>query len=168
MNRRMEEWKSIDGNAERRIYEVSNYGRVRSITKHGIITYLKPGIVDGYECVRVYGKNQRIHRLVANAFIPNEEMLPVVNHKDFNRRNNYVENLEWCTSHYNSLYSSKNLRIPHKVKPPNTGEKYIHKYSKNGYRVYFRRVDGTFYDKSFRTLEQAIEARDKAVGSHYE
>ena len=57
-------------------------------------------------------KTIKTHRLVAIAFLPNPENLPDVNHKDFNRRNNNVENLEWCTEKYNTQYTSKyNLDI---------------------------------------------------------
>lgn len=64
---------------------------------------------DGYMQVTVGIGNQRtkisVHRLVALAFIPNPDNLPEVNHKDFNRKNNSVYNLEWCTHLYNIKYS---------------------------------------------------------------
>ena len=49
-------------------------------------------------------KNKRVHRLVAEAFIPNPNLYPIINHKDENRSNNNIENLEWCTAKYNSTY----------------------------------------------------------------
>ena len=84
---------------------MSNLGRVKN--KHGRI--LKPEIRTGYYSVdlRKNGKRYkfRIHRLVAEAFIPNPDDLPEVNHKDENKLNNIASNLEWCDSTYNTHYS---------------------------------------------------------------
>ena len=88
-------------------YAVSNLGNVMNI-KTGRI--LKPGFsTDGYLLV-VLSKNgerktYRVHRLVASAFIPNPFNYPQVNHKDEDKTNNCVNNLEWCTAQYNSEYS---------------------------------------------------------------
>jgi group I intron endonuclease len=56
------------------------------------------------------GKNYKVHRLVAMAFIPNPDNLPIINHKDENPSNNNVNNLEWCTYEYNNNYGTKNKR----------------------------------------------------------
>lgn len=71
---------------------------------------LKPGYRDGgYQMVVLFkdgvGKSASVHRLVAEAFIPNPDNLPEINHKDENPANNRVENLEWCTRQYNIEYS---------------------------------------------------------------
>ena len=68
---------------------------------------IKPRIMkNGYLCVNLWKKckvkTKKIHRLVAETYIPNNDNLPCVNHKDGNKLNNNVENLEWCTYSYNS------------------------------------------------------------------
>lgn len=86
-------------------YEISNTGIFRN-RKTG--RNLKYFLSNGYERVRVTYKGNklslRIHRLVAQAFIPNPLNLPIINHKDGNRRNNSIDNLEWCTIEYNNLH----------------------------------------------------------------
>lgn len=101
----MEEWKTISVNSN---YFISNYGRVKN-AKGQII---KPFINHkGYLKISLYNKQLhksekfRINRLVAIAFIPNPENLPVVNHIDEDKQNNFVNNLEWCSVKYNNIYS---------------------------------------------------------------
>lgn len=121
-----EKWKDIK-NYEG-LYQVSNLGRVRSlnhIRKNGksennvYITkgrILKAAIQNvGYMFV-VLSKNgktkgYRVHRLVAEAFIPNPNNYKCVNHKDENKQNNCVNNLEWCTHEYNNNYGTKPMKI---------------------------------------------------------
>lgn len=101
-------------------YEVSNLGNVRALPRtitriDGIeITYDKPHVTirqnaDGYMIVRLSKNGVRkqfnVHRLVAEAFIPNMDNLPEVNHIDANRANNCVDNLEWCTHRDNVRYA---------------------------------------------------------------
>ena len=102
-------WKNIVGLEGR--YMVSNLGRVKSLA-HGQERILKGQISDrGYHTVmlRVDGHNKmyKVHRLVAIAFLDNPNHLPEVNHKDENRLNNVVDNLEWCTHHYNVCYGHR-------------------------------------------------------------
>lgn len=59
--------------------------------------------------------NVKIHRIVATAFIPNPNNLPQVNHKDENKKNNHLENLEWCTPKYNMEYGTRMNKIFKKV-----------------------------------------------------
>lgn len=101
------------------LYSVTDEGDVisnRRVIRNGRREYarepivLKPGYRDGgYQMVVLFrdgvGKCASVHRLVAEAFIPNPDDLPEVNHKDENPANNRVENLEWCTRQYNIEYS---------------------------------------------------------------
>lgn len=89
-------------------YEVSNLGRVRNKEKR-ILKFSKS---HGYYHIvfSIKGKQltRTIHRLVAEAFIPNPNNYPCVNHKDEVRTNNKVDNLEWCTYEYNLNYGNRN------------------------------------------------------------
>lgn len=111
-------WKPVVGYEG--LYEVSNLGRIRSCDR--IVKYsngrihnyksviLKPNILNtGYKqvglCKNGKQTNCSVHRLVAQAFIPNPNNLPVVNHINEIKTDNKAENLEWCTQKYNIYYS---------------------------------------------------------------
>ena len=112
-----EEWRDIEGYEG--LYQVSNLGRVRSLNcrgHKGCIGILTPRLDGkGYEMVALYkegkARNTKVHRLVAQAFIPNPNNYPQVNHKDENKTNNDVKNLEWCTNEYNHNYGTRNERV---------------------------------------------------------
>lgn len=123
----MEEvWKDIKGYEG--LYQVSNLGRVKSLPriKYGRIkisreTILVPILIKAsrYYQVNMYLKGIRkkfsIHRLVAQAFIPNPSNHPFINHKDETRDNNNVNNLEWCTAKYNTNYGTAIKRRAAKI-----------------------------------------------------
>jgi hypothetical protein len=99
MVRMKEIWKTIEGHN----YEVSNFGRIRN-KKTKRISKLE--IHDGrYYRVKLNNRNYKVHRLVALYFIPNPDNKPEINHKDGNKLNNCVDNLEWCTPEENMIHA---------------------------------------------------------------
>ena len=90
----MKEWREIDGFPN---YMVSNTGEIKSLN------YNKTG----KEKVLI----PLIHRLVAQAFLPNPNGCRIINHKDENRSNNSVNNLEWCSHKYNLNYGNRNSKL---------------------------------------------------------
>lgn len=107
-----EEWKNISGYEE--LYKISNYGRMMSyhIDKSGRLMNLYKS-TKGYKVVdlRKLGhppRSMNISRLVALTFIPNPENKPCVNHKDGNKLNDFVKNLDWCTYSENTIHAINN------------------------------------------------------------
>ena len=108
----MEEiWKDISGYEG--LYQVSNFGNVKSLnwrrTGKPKNLYLKAhnrGYLQVELAKNGVKKSFMVHRLVAEAFIKNPNGFPVINHKDEDKANNSVENLEWCDNRYNKTYSS--------------------------------------------------------------
>lgn len=106
----MEIWRPISGYEG--LYEVSDKGRIRAQSQYRSwktpisLTLMNTGYLRARLCKNGKGRGYSVHRLVAEAFIPNPDNLPLVNHKDEDKTNNCVENLEWCTHSYNSKYSA--------------------------------------------------------------
>ena len=95
-----------------KLYEVSMSGRIRSLYNYrGKYHILKPRLKKGYLQIGLRKNNKRcwysVHRIVAKTFIPNPDNLPCVNHKNQNKLDNSVYNLEWCTYHYNNIYGDR-------------------------------------------------------------
>lgn len=108
----MEEWRAVKGYEG--LYEVSNTGKVRSLYRYK--KELKPMKArNGYLRVDLFNDKGRkqfsIHRLVATAFIENPGNLPQVNHKDENKENNHVDNLEWCSQQANNTHGTRLRRM---------------------------------------------------------
>ena len=113
----MEMFKYVYLNNEKTNFMISSKGRIFSLNfnKSGEIKELKTTLnKDGHKQItlKFKGKNysRRIHRLVAEAFIPNPNCLPQVNHIDEDKSNNRCDNLEWCDSKYNCNYGSRNKK----------------------------------------------------------
>lgn len=141
----IENWKPVVGYDG--LYEVSDWGRVRSLDcykpfrcgrrfyKGKLITQYK-NVRNGYKQVHlcdITKKLHNVHRLVAEAFLPNPDNLPCVNHKNEDRTDNRVENLEWCTQKYNINYGTCIEKI-HKAQT-NNKERYrktVYMYTLNG------------------------------------
>ena len=117
----LEQWRDVKGYEGQ--YEISSWGNVRAYpTKTWKYTRFPKTTKDkdGYARLCLYKKNHRkgflIHRLIAEAFIPNPDNLPCINHKDENPRNNSVYNLEWCTRAYNNRYGTGPERVSQTLK----------------------------------------------------
>jgi len=113
-------WKDIPKTGKSNMnYQVSNLGRVKRLPgsfiswnrfKHCVTNVkekiLKHGVDQkGYHVVVLYGKMIKVHRLVAIAFLSNEENHPIINHINSITSDNRVENLEWCTYSHNAIHS---------------------------------------------------------------
>ena len=138
-------WKDIKGYEG--LYQVSTLGRIKRITFiNNMINKPQDKLLSlkkidnlGYKtvclCKNNQLKNKRIHRLVAETFLPNSKNLPCVNHIDGNKQNNYVSNLEWCTHSYNTKHALKSNLInteKHKKAAQNNikiAQKYAYKHS---------------------------------------
>lgn len=102
-----EEWKNIDGYEN---YEASSFGNIRNKNTGRI---LKASSKGGYYSVglsNIKTKSFRVHQLVAKAFIPNPENKPQINHKDKNKLNNNINNLEWMSNKENSIHRSAGVK----------------------------------------------------------
>lgn len=150
----MEVWKEIEGFDKG--YKVSNLGNVFSEKTNKILKPTKDR--GGYRIVGLYKNKkrhfQKVHRLVAKAFIENPNEYPQVNHIDCCNTNNKADNLEWCTAMYNtqSVNSTKNI-----------GCVYFDK-SNNRWRFIIN-INGKRTQKNFETQEEADSYRVRYIAS---
>ena len=155
-------------------YYVDDSGKVYS-KKYGYLKELKQYPKTHsylYVALSENGKKHylRVHRLVAETFIPNPLNLLEVNHKDENKLNNHVSNLEWCTSHYNKVYGDRREKVARKVSDPNiqrknnsSGRKGVCKNPYGKWIAYFNRK----YLGTFETFDDAVRVREKAEKEAY-
>lgn len=119
----MEIWKDIENYDN---YQASNLGNIKNIKTDKNLKQYK--ITNGYLQVELWkngkGKKMLVHKIIANTFLSNINNLPQINHKDENKQNNCVDNLEFCSSKYNSNYGTRNLRLSSPVLCVELNKKY--------------------------------------------
>lgn len=130
----IELWVDIDGYDGD--YQISNFGRVKS-KKNNTEKILNNNIDGrGYVfvilCKNGIKKTYRVHRLVGIYFIPNPHNYPCLNHKNENKTNNHISNLEWCTYKYNANYGTKTERLKDSLKKSTKNKKQIVQYDMKG------------------------------------
>lgn len=110
-------WKNING--YNRKYKISNTGKVVSLKENKKRELKLHDNGYGYLCVILClngkNKNHKVHRLVAETFLPNPNNFPCINHKDENKHNNNANNLEWCTYSYNNCYGKRIEKVVEKT-----------------------------------------------------
>ena len=157
-------WKDIPGYEG--LYQASNLGRIRSLNHKtlqtniygtggkALIEYkgkiLKGWIQNtGYLTVSLKNKKYSVHRLIAITFIPNPNNYPIINHKDGNKLNNKVENLEWCTYKHNLMEAIK-LNLIHI------------KYNSSTNKIRARKIGQyTLDNKYIKTFNGSVEAQQE-------
>lgn len=152
----MEEWRNIRGFPN---YQISSLGRIRRLKKSGGVvsaTLLKQAVHKTGYCVCCLCRNGqtkmfRVHRLVAEAFIPNPNNLPIVNHKDEIKTHNYVQNLEWVTASENTNWGTATKRlVENRRKDSKRAERKVGQYT----------LDGQFL-REFSSIAKALEYMGK-------
>lgn len=112
MAKQIEIWRPIPGFDN---YEASTFGKIRSLKREGALILKQRFNTSGYLRINLIINKKHtatlVHRLVALAFLPNHDNKPQVNHKDSNRANNKLSNLEWCTPSENIQHAHNNGRV---------------------------------------------------------
>ena len=143
-------WKPIKGYEDS--HEASNLGRIRCVYREFLVkrrvkgkdfTYMQkiyPSIrsvcnTHGYLSVKIKGDSKRVHRLVAEAFIPNPYCKSEVNHIDEDKKNNKASNLNWCTPKENSNHGTRNKRISSNLKYNPKISKKVYQFDLSGFLV---------------------------------
>jgi hypothetical protein len=158
----METWKTIKDFEN---YEISNYGNVKSKQTNKKEKILKKRITKfGYNRVMLQNKPIKkeylIHRLVANAFIFNDDVLRnQVNHKDCDKSNNNVNNLEWCSQSENMIHSLNNGRIKKGVK--------VFRYINDEMKIYNTILSASIDNNiSTASIHQCLSGKSKTCNNY--
>jgi len=165
----MEEiWKDIECYSG---YKISNLGRVKSYRKDTNGYLMSPAKTAlGYYQVELQTggkyKGKTIHRLVAQAFIPNPNNYPQINHKDEDKSNNKVDNLEWCTQLYNNRYGHHGEKIS-KATLNHKGDKIIAYDANNHYKIYRNAYDAGRHGFCRDIVSAAVNKKGGGVNKNY-
>jgi len=150
------------------LYAIEEDGRVWSYITN---KYLKYHLAQGYYVVDLYkdkiGTTTKIHRLIAEAFIPNPDNKPMIDHIDQNKLNNSINNLRWAT-HKENMWNTS-VQTNNKLQEKNIYFKVRRKQTTSGVKLYERYWfeicrDGVTHQKYFKTLEEAKVYRDNYSG----
>lgn len=169
-------WKPVNGYEGR--YEVSNLGRFKSYAQDRNNGKIKVGNKNrkGYLVMLLYdGKGHKkwfpVHRLVASAFLENPKSLPQVNHKDEDKTNNCIDNLEWCTNEYNNRYGTRIERQRETMRTVKETKK-VYSVDKEGIIEFFDSIKEAEIKtgNSHSNIVRALKGRRKSCGNrtwHY-
>lgn len=119
-------------------YRVTKKGEVFSYRQGNILKPLSVVLDNsGYPIVKLYDDKNKVrtiavHKLIADTFIPNPNNLECINHKDENKTNNSIDNLEWCTKAYNNCYNNKAVKIGLKLRESNPNKRAVNQIDERG------------------------------------
>ena len=148
-------WKDIEGLEG--LYQVSTKGRVRSLRGKNIKILKQSSTTSGYLFIRLFYKTYYVHRLVANAFIPNPNNLSDVDHIDNNKKNNNISNLQWLSHRDNIIKYHESIR-------PDDYIPIEERTYKNYYNKYYKRKYYYYNDIRFKTYSELASYLNLTVG----